>query len=270
MKKSYVVGFILFQIALLGTMIGRYSYVLSTGTPIKVEVRAVDPNDVFRGQYVALDYPIATWTGGLSTDFSLGSRVYLSVQTSASGVIDRVLQVYQTRAECPKVCIGAKITGHEIHTDMLVKYTHLSATGTLVTKPSEEFTQVDYMYANNYSPQIYTAGDKVQIYNAYSLDQIGGLSKWQNPADTVGTNTNPSYSQKPGEVPMPNGEILKIIRTDHVMRFAFDASRFYVREGTGYSVEQLIRDSKVYANLRVGKDGTTVLESLDANGTILR
>jgi uncharacterized membrane-anchored protein len=53
---------------------------LATGKEILLDVRPVDPNDPFRGEYVALTYPIARVGGPPGTD--TGDTVYVSLYPS--------------------------------------------------------------------------------------------------------------------------------------------------------------------------------------------
>jgi uncharacterized membrane-anchored protein len=56
--KFYII--IILQIVLLFAMIGTKIYTLKTGTKILLEVLPVDPRDLFRGEYVRLQYKIST------------------------------------------------------------------------------------------------------------------------------------------------------------------------------------------------------------------
>ena len=105
MKRSTFIALVALQLAFLGLIGARYGYVLLTGEPIKVRVEAVDPMDYFRGQYVALAYPISTYSGTVSDDIKQGARVYLELGKSGSGIVDRVLSVHTDRATCPGACV---------------------------------------------------------------------------------------------------------------------------------------------------------------------
>lgn len=63
MTRGRTVAFGVFLAALLLvplTMIGINEYALATGDRVLLEVRPVDPNDPFRGEYVALSYAITS------------------------------------------------------------------------------------------------------------------------------------------------------------------------------------------------------------------
>jgi uncharacterized membrane-anchored protein len=47
------------QTAVIGYQVGERSYILRTGTEIRLKTEAVDPRDLLRGDYVVLNYPIS-------------------------------------------------------------------------------------------------------------------------------------------------------------------------------------------------------------------
>lgn len=47
------------QTVVIGYQIGERSYVLRTGVEVRLKTEAVDPRDLFRGDYVVLRYPIS-------------------------------------------------------------------------------------------------------------------------------------------------------------------------------------------------------------------
>ncbi|MFZ4461432.1 MAG: GDYXXLXY domain-containing protein [Patescibacteria group bacterium] len=233
MKKSYFIGLIVLQLVLLGFIAARYEYVLKTGVPMKVLVQAVDPLDYFRGQYVALSYPLSTWTGAVNETIIPGTRVYLSTSQTASGVTDKIKGLYAARSACPdQTCVSAKLTSVERHTTLLVSYTYKNGSGAIISRPNEEYTQIhyDYGYESMNSAQKFKEGEKVEvsIYDTKS-GNIGGIYKYVDP------KTQPQGSEYAMSLPksdpsLPNGTILKILREESVVHLEFDANRFYVQE----------------------------------------
>jgi uncharacterized membrane-anchored protein len=64
MKRSCKVGLIVvLQVIFLFGMIGFNYYTLATGAPVLLKATPVDPWDMFRGEYVMLEYNI-TWIKG--------------------------------------------------------------------------------------------------------------------------------------------------------------------------------------------------------------
>lgn len=59
MKRSYKTGIIIIlQVLFLFAMIGVRYYTLSAGAPVLLKAAPVDPWDMFRGEYVMLEYDI--------------------------------------------------------------------------------------------------------------------------------------------------------------------------------------------------------------------
>ena len=64
MKRSYKTGIIIIlQVLFLFAMIGVRYYTFSAGAPVLLKAAPVDPWDMFRGEYVMLEYDI-TWLRG--------------------------------------------------------------------------------------------------------------------------------------------------------------------------------------------------------------
>lgn len=59
MKRSYKIAIIIVvQIIFLSLMVGFKYYTLSFGTPVLLKTAPIDPRDIFRGEYVRLNYEI--------------------------------------------------------------------------------------------------------------------------------------------------------------------------------------------------------------------
>lgn len=82
MKRSYKIGIIvILQVLFLFGMIGVRNYTLSTGTPVLLKVAPVDPWDVFRGEYVRLEYDITRIKGeGLELGNDRQQDVYVVLE----------------------------------------------------------------------------------------------------------------------------------------------------------------------------------------------
>lgn len=84
MKRLILILAALAQIAVIGWMIGRHEYTLAHGTPVKFIAAPTDPEDPFRGRYVALRLETDYTT---STELALpyGSRPWASLELDADG-----------------------------------------------------------------------------------------------------------------------------------------------------------------------------------------
>lgn len=80
MKRSCKIGIIvILQVLFLFGIIGVRYYTLSAGTPVLLKASPVDPWDVFRGEYVRLEYDI-TWIKGPDLDSSRRQDVYVVLE----------------------------------------------------------------------------------------------------------------------------------------------------------------------------------------------
>jgi len=76
-KLFFIIG--VFWILILGGVIGLKEFTLQTGTEILLKTTPVDPRDLFRGDYVILQYEISNIDTKIShiTDYQIGDDVYV-------------------------------------------------------------------------------------------------------------------------------------------------------------------------------------------------
>ena len=60
MKKLAIIAAIVFQVAVLIYMAGQREYILAAGQTVYLRTAPIDPRDIFRGDYVRLNYEIST------------------------------------------------------------------------------------------------------------------------------------------------------------------------------------------------------------------
>ena len=88
---SYRFGLVLaflVQVGLLGWMIADRALLLRNGKEIRLAVVPVDPHDLFRGDYVTLNYDISRLTSGtLDGDDAFADQdpIYVTIEESAGG-----------------------------------------------------------------------------------------------------------------------------------------------------------------------------------------
>jgi len=68
MKRLLIVLAVLFQLGALMWMAWNREDILRNGQSVELETAPVDPRDIFRGDYVRLDYRLSTLPGGLARD----------------------------------------------------------------------------------------------------------------------------------------------------------------------------------------------------------
>jgi uncharacterized membrane-anchored protein len=87
-QKSILVGAVIFQTLVLVSMIVQSARPLVTGQTILVRVIPVDPRDLFRGDYVILNYDFTTSkpSGAMQDDPGMvGSEIFVSLVRDADG-----------------------------------------------------------------------------------------------------------------------------------------------------------------------------------------
>lgn len=82
MNRSYKIAIIIvIQLLFLFTMVGFKYYTLDYGTPVLLKTAPIDPRDIFRGEYVRLNYEISLVK---SVDLNIGYNqdVYVVLEKS--------------------------------------------------------------------------------------------------------------------------------------------------------------------------------------------
>ncbi|HYF96359.1 MAG TPA: GDYXXLXY domain-containing protein [Symbiobacteriaceae bacterium] len=89
---------VVLQVLLLLGMGARHTYTLQTGRAVRLETAPVDPWEIFRGQYVALNYKISQIQGGevpmIGAPYQRGQRIWVTLREGdpywvATGVADQ-------------------------------------------------------------------------------------------------------------------------------------------------------------------------------------
>lgn len=97
MRKWLVIGAVLLQALVLAAMAGEREWILRTGARVWLRTAPVDPRDVFRGDYVRLDYEVSTLEpealrDGLrdpsSPSRARGSRIYAVLRMGEGGLAE--------------------------------------------------------------------------------------------------------------------------------------------------------------------------------------
>lgn len=91
-KRTLIVLAVVFQIAVVATMAFSREWILATGTPYLFQTAPIDPRDIFRGDYVRLDYlfshlPPARLDPAIHEQgVRKGQRVYLALEQHENGL----------------------------------------------------------------------------------------------------------------------------------------------------------------------------------------
>jgi uncharacterized membrane-anchored protein len=94
MKKSFVILAVILQLLVLAYMAGEREYILHNGKIIHLRTAPIDPRDMFRGDYVRLNYEIsripinmikdAEGVGGIKK----GAKIYARLKKSPTGLYE--------------------------------------------------------------------------------------------------------------------------------------------------------------------------------------
>ena len=83
MNKRIFIGIGIFWLIIILGFIGFKEFTLQTGTEVLLKLRPIDPRDMFRGDYVILNYEISTLDlNSLQTDaqfFNTSDKVYVTL-----------------------------------------------------------------------------------------------------------------------------------------------------------------------------------------------
>jgi uncharacterized membrane-anchored protein len=115
MRKAVIIAAVIMQVLLLAYMAGEREYILKTGKVIYLRTTPIDPRDIFRGDYVRLNYEFsriaidevkdAENTEGIKK----GVRLYVGLAEGPGGL-------YQmTHAQFQKPEAGLYLTGRTLH-----------------------------------------------------------------------------------------------------------------------------------------------------------
>jgi len=111
MRKAFILAAVLLQVFVLAFMAGEREYILANGEIIHLRTAPIDPRDLFRGDYVRLNYEISRVTVGDVTDaadvkkLKKGEKVYVLLREGPNGLYEYV----DARLEEPKE--GVFLTG---------------------------------------------------------------------------------------------------------------------------------------------------------------
>lgn len=93
MRKTFIVLAVLMQILVLVYMAGEREYILRNGKIIYLRTAPIDPRDLFRGDYVRLNYEISSipagdLPGGDAANLIKGEKVYVSLKEASNGLYE--------------------------------------------------------------------------------------------------------------------------------------------------------------------------------------
>ena len=93
MRKAIIVLAVLMQVLVLSYMAGEREYILQYGQTIYLRTAPIDPRDLFRGDYVRLNYEISRLAAQHqpqfeSTEIKKGQKVYVNLKAGSNGLFE--------------------------------------------------------------------------------------------------------------------------------------------------------------------------------------
>ncbi len=93
MRKTFIVLAVLLQILVLGYMAGEREHILRSGEIIYLRTAPIDPRDLFRGDYVRLNYEISNIPAhnlprGDTSGVAKGEKVYVTLKENSNGLYE--------------------------------------------------------------------------------------------------------------------------------------------------------------------------------------
>jgi uncharacterized membrane-anchored protein len=106
-KKKIFIGIGIFWLLIIWSFVAFKEFTLQTGKEVFLETRPVDPRDLFRGDYVVLNYQISTIKlDGFSyqeSDFKENDKIYVQLK-----VENKIASLYTLSKKKPKEWIFLK------------------------------------------------------------------------------------------------------------------------------------------------------------------
>ena len=93
MRKAFIVLTVLLQVMVLAYMAGEREYIVRYGRTIGLRTTPIDPRDLFRGDYVRLNYDISSISAANlpaadSTGINKGQKIYVTLKESSNGLFE--------------------------------------------------------------------------------------------------------------------------------------------------------------------------------------
>lgn len=93
MRKTFIVIAVLLQILVLGYMAGEREHILRNGKIIYLRTAPIDPRDLFRGDYVRLNYEISNISArhlprSDAAEITKGEKVYVNLAEYSNGLYE--------------------------------------------------------------------------------------------------------------------------------------------------------------------------------------
>jgi hypothetical protein len=232
MKKTSLIYIALgLQFLILFSVIGKYEYIKNTGITAYIEASGYDPTDLFKWDYVNVQYrlPVPEKYNSVVEDMSFGT--FYIVPEIKNNVIVWIESIGKKR---PKEEIFMKLKNAWVQKSQILKVQWSNG--------------IIYSYSNTWCDEKnYKKGWKV-FYNLYNNEITYVMpyaeNIWANSGNLEGIISELSACQ--------NTISLSTSQTD----------RFYVQDKTWWALEKKVQNGQMYAKWKIGKNGFILFEDL--------
>lgn len=291
MKKSVLFALAAaLQIVLAFSIAARYEYVERTGETLKIRAYGFDPTDLFRGDYVNVDYgDLSSWSGSIGFDPKGGERVYVVPTVSSSGEIVSISSVSATVPDSPRY-LSARVVSRNYESPTYGYASELSSSSVPVS--GKWTSKNEYPYQDRSGPDAsvktrFSTGDSVLA----AVSGTGGVRALFDGVDSCASELQYSeYAEGLSGIPEFPKETdyetrrfayaeycrtfpkVRITSVDvpYVLRLDYGADRLFVEQKTGIPLENALRTETAYAVWKVSSSGKIVLHGLEIGGTLYR
>jgi len=111
MRKPFIILAVILQLIVLAYMAGEREYILRIGKVIHLRTAPLDPRDLFRGDYVRLNYEISRIPANMikgadrAAEIKKGTKIYVTLKEGPNGLYEPV------NADLQKPQEGLYLTG---------------------------------------------------------------------------------------------------------------------------------------------------------------
>ena len=218
-KKQWFYLIVILQVVFLLVMVAFKQSTLIYGTPVLLKPIPVDPTDMIRGDYINLNYEVATLPAILAgtEDIRREDRVY--VQLENKGKYWEAMRLSKQKLQEPY------LKGRVM--DVFTKNTFTIREET----SGKEYVYEERVYENAYMPETrnFLKGDRVQ-FNTFNADQVAYIEKCVD-------GTCPMIKDKFNT--FQYGIITKIVPDEKEYSISYPIQSYFVQKGSGNRPELL-------------------------------
>jgi len=244
MKKYLLIWLvILLQLLVLWWIIYKYQSVLNYWKQVFVKIQPVDPRDIFRWDYVVLNYDISQFSWDTNITWDHNKSVYV-VPTLSWDTIIWISKILEN----PSNDFFIKSKLWYINTETNMKIRILSSSWEIIKT------------YNSYYQDNYKVGDKLKVYFYGSwVEEISYI-------EDANSIENDYYKKN---YTLFTWEIVDLNQIKTI-NLQYSADRFFVKEWTGKEIEQNLRDGDSYASWKVWENWEIVVDWIVINGKFIK